>query len=73
MNIQSYIYLNDSCSPAAPLYVGVVDSSVVQVVAESCNHQSQDLQIAEVILSGDGWVDEEVEGHLEERLKVKNT
>lgn len=73
MHIQSYIYLNDSCSPAVPLYVGVVDSSVVQVVAESCNHQSQDLQITEVILSGGGGVDEEVEWQLEERLKVKNT
>lgn len=39
----TYIYLYDSYSPSVPLYVGVVDSSVVQIVAESCNHQSQDL------------------------------
>lgn len=42
--------LGDSCSCAAPLYVGVVDSSVVQVVAQSRYHQSQDLDVAEVIL-----------------------
>lgn len=58
MHIQSYIQCDDSCSQAVPLYVGVVDSSVVQVMAESCNHQSQDLHIAQVILSGDGRVDE---------------
>lgn len=57
-------------SPAVPLYVGVVDSSVVQVVAESCNHQSQDLQIAEVILSGDGWVDEEGGWTIEEKIEA---
>lgn len=43
----------------SPLYVGVVDSPVVQVVAESCDHQSQDLHIAQVVLSGGiettGW------------------
>lgn len=54
MHIQSYIHFYDSCSPAVPLYVGVVDSSVVQVMAERCNHQSQDLQIAQVSLSGEG-------------------
>lgn len=40
-----------------PLYVGVVDSSVVQVVAERCDHQSQDLQIVQVILWGGGGIE----------------
>lgn len=40
-----------------PLYVGVVDSSVVQVVAERCDHQSQDLQIVQVILRGGGGIE----------------
>lgn len=53
---QCYIHILYS---AVPLYVGVVHSSVVQVMAKSCNHESQDLQIVQIILSGDGWADEE--------------
>lgn len=41
--------------PTVPLYVGVVDSPVVQVMAESCNHQGQDLHIIQVILSKKEW------------------
>lgn len=50
----NYIFSDDSRSSALPLYVGVVDSSVVQVVAEGGDHQSQDLHVAQVVLSGGG-------------------
>lgn len=42
----------------SPLYVGVVDSPVVKVVAESRDHQSQDLHITQMVLPGGGRVDE---------------
>lgn len=42
----------------SPLYVGVVDSPVVKVVAESGDHQSQDLHITQMVLTGGGRVDE---------------
>lgn len=38
----------------SPLYVGVVDSPVVKVVAESRDHQSQDLHITQMVLTGGG-------------------
>ena len=41
-------------SPSLPLYVGVVDSSVVQVVAERGDHQRQHLQVPHVVLEGTG-------------------
>lgn len=53
---------------AVPLYVGVVDSSVVQVMAERGDHQSQDLQIAHVTLT-EGRTDRETEKRM--RLKTK--